>query len=55
MDTYELMYPDKADDDLPDDDFPAVMAEGGAHQSGNWLCALYDVDTGLFIYYEWDS
>ena len=55
VDTYARMYPDeptRADRDVY---FPAVMQELGAHFSANWLVALYDADTGLFIYYEYDS
>ena len=55
VDTYARMYPDEP----PRTDrvayFPAAMQDVGACWSMNWLCALYDADTGLFIYYEYDS
>lgn len=35
--------------------FPAVMQEAGAVFSLNWHIALYDPDTGLFVYYESDA
>lgn len=55
VDTYARMYPEKASPTTPDARFPAVMQDAGACWSMNWLCALYDPDTGLFIYYEFDS
>lgn len=55
VDTYARMYPDEP----PRTDrvayFPAAMQDVGACWSMNWLCALYDADTGLFIYYKYDS
>ncbi len=35
--------------------FPAAMQEIGAGSSGNWTVAFYDAETGLFIWYEFDS
>ncbi len=35
--------------------FPAVMQETGAGSSGNWTVGFYDEDTGLFLWYEFDS
>ncbi len=54
VDTYARMYPEDASPTTPDTRFPAAMQEIGACWSMNWLCALYDPDTGLFIYYEHD-
>lgn len=55
VDTYARMYPDEPPRTDRDADFPAAMQNVGACWSMNWLCALYDADTGLFIYYEYDS
>jgi hypothetical protein len=54
-DTYARRYPDEPPCMDPDSRFPAAMQELGACWSMNWLCALYDPDTGLFIYYQYDS
>lgn len=55
VDTYARSHPDKESDFDVHPDFPAAMREAGACWSLNWLVALYDADTGLFIYYEYDS
>lgn len=55
VDTHARMYPEEASPTTPDARFPAAMQEIGACWSMNWLCALYDPDTGLFIYYESDT
>ena len=55
VDTYARMYPDKEPRTDRNAYFPAAMQEIGACWSMNWLCALYDADTGLFIYYAYDS
>lgn len=56
VNTYARAHPDFVPEYTPDNsDFPAVMRESGARPGGNWLVALYDADTGLFIYYEYDS
>lgn len=55
VDTYARMYPEEAAPTPPDARFPAAMQELGACWSMNWLCGLYDPDTGLFIYYEHDT
>ncbi len=36
-------------------DFPQAMENAGACHTGNWSVALYDEETGLLIYYEYDS
>lgn len=55
VDTYACSHPDEepAFDIHPG--FPAIMREAGARWSFNWLVALYDSDTGLFIFYQYDS
>lgn len=56
VNTYARAHPDFVSEYNPDNsDFPAVMQQVGARPAGNWLLALYDADTGLFIYYEYDS
>ena len=55
VDTYARAHPNEAPDRNIHPRFPAVMQEVGAHFSQNWLVALYDADTGLFIYYQYDS
>ena len=56
VNTYARAHPDFVSEYTPDNsDFPAVMQQAGARPAGNWLVALYDADTGLFIYYEYDS
>lgn len=56
VNTHARAHPDFKSDYIPDNsDFPAVMREAGARPSGNWLVALYDADTGLFIFYQYDS
>ena len=54
VDDYARDYPDKEPDTDVHPHFPAVMQEAGAVFSLNWHIALYDADTGLFIYYESD-
>ncbi len=54
VDAYARSHPDEEPDFDVHPDFPAVMREAGARWSLNWLVALYDVDTGLFIYYQTD-
>ena len=56
VDDYTRRNPDEADwYPRSDDGFPAVMQAVGAKSSMNWRIALYDADTGLLIYYEYDS
>lgn len=56
VDTFARNNPDFESSYIPDScNFPAVMRENGARPSGNWLVALYDADTGLFIFYQYDS
>lgn len=55
VDTYARSHPDEEPDFDVHANYPAVMRESGARWSTNWLVALYDADTGLFIYYEYDS
>lgn len=56
VDTYARAHPGDPDTRSRSSDFfPAAMQEAGAIWSMNWLAALYDADTGLFIYYEYDS
>lgn len=56
VDTYARAHPDFESEYTPDNsDFPAVMRQAGARPGSNWLVALYDADTGLFIYYQYDS
>jgi len=56
VDAYARSYPDDPDPwPRSGDHFPAVMQEAGAVASMNWLVALYDADTGLFIFYRYDS
>ena len=55
VDTYARRNPEKEPRAQSSEHFPADLQEIGAHMSPNWLCALYDPDTGLFIYYEYDS
>lgn len=51
---YAREYPEKEPDKDVHPDFPTVMQEAGAVFSLNWHIALYDADTGLFIYYQLD-
>lgn len=55
VDTNARTHPDDASPTTLDPRFPAAMQNVGACWSMNWLCALYDADTGLFIFYEYDS
>ncbi len=56
VDDFARQYPDFAPSaSLSNAPFPAVMQEAGAVLSGNWTAAFYDEDTGLFIFYEFDS
>lgn len=52
---YAREHPEKEPDKDVHPHFPAVMQEAGAVFSLNWHIALYDTDTGLFIYYRYDS
>lgn len=55
VDTYARQYPEKEERSGSNDYFPVAMQEIGARWSMNWLVAMYDADTGLFIYYAYDS
>ena len=56
VDTYARAHPNDVPAYLPDNsNFPAAMQAIGARPGGNWLVALYDPDTGLFIFYQYDS
>lgn len=55
VDTYARSYPDEEPYTDREVFFPAALQESGACWSMNWLCALYDPDTGLFIFYQYDS
>lgn len=55
VDTYARSHPNEEPLFDVHANYPAVMQEAGACWSTNWLCALYDADTGLFIYYQYDS
>lgn len=56
VDTFARRYPDHEHTTLLNNSaFPAALREAGAHHAGNWLTAFYDADTGLLIYYEYDS
>ena len=55
VDTYARSHPEDEPRTDRDPYFPAALEEIGACWSMNWLCALYDPDTGLFIYYQYDS
>lgn len=56
VNTFQRNYPDYVSEHEPrTDGFPAAMVSVGGRHAGNWICALYDADTGLFIYYEYDS
>ena len=55
VDTYARMYPDQPERGSTHADFPAVMQQANARRTGNWEMAFYDPDTGLLIYYEYDS
>lgn len=56
VNTFARNNPDFESDYIPDNsDFPAVMQDAGARPSGNWLVAFYDADSGLFIFYQYDS
>lgn len=55
VDTYARAHPNEEPDRDIHPRFPAVMREAGARWSYNWLVALYDADTGLFIFYQYDS
>ena len=54
VDDYAREHPEKEPDKDVHPHFPAVMQEAGAVFSLNWHIALYDADTGLFIFYELD-
>lgn len=54
VDDYARQYPDEEPDRDVHSDFPSVMRETGAVFSLNWHIALYDTDTGLFVFYELD-
>lgn len=56
VDVFARMYPDhERTIELDGSAFPAALQEIGAVRSGNWLAAFYDTETGLMIYYEYDS
>lgn len=55
VDDYARDHPGKEPVNDVHPDFPAVMREAGVVLSLNWHIALYDTDTGLFIYYQLDS
>ena len=55
VDTYARMYPDKPERGEVNANFPAVMQAADVRWSGNWQMAFYDPDTGLLIFYEYDS
>lgn len=55
VDTYARQHPDQEKRSNANDHFPAAMQEVGACWSMNWLVALYDADSGLFIFYQYDS
>lgn len=56
VDDFARQHPDfEPSVSLSNAPFPAVMQEAGAVLSGNWTVAFYDADTGLFIFYEFDS
>ena len=52
VDDYAREHPEKESDKHVHSNFPSVMQEAGAVFSLNWHIALYDADTGLFVYYE---
>ena len=54
VDDYAREHPEKESDKHVHSNFPSVMQEAGAVFSLNWHIALYDADTGLFVYYELD-
>ena len=54
VDDYAREHPEKVPDQDVHPGFPSVMQEAGAVFSLNWHIALYDADTGLFIFYELD-
>ena len=54
VDDYAREHPEKESDKHVHSNFPSVMQEAGAVFSLNWHIALYDADTGLFIFYELD-
>ena len=54
VDDYAREHPEKEPDKDVHPHFPAVMQEAGAVFSLNWHIALYDADTGLFIFYGKD-
>ncbi len=56
VDVFARKYPDHERTIVLDGSaFPAALQEVGAVRSGNWLAAFYDAETGLMIYYEYDS
>ena len=55
VDTYARHNPEAAEREMHTEHFPAALQEIGAQYSLNWLIALYDPDTGLFICYQSDS
>ena len=54
VDDYAREHPEKEPDKDVHPYFPAVMQDTGAVFSLNWHIALYDADTGIFIYYQLD-
>lgn len=56
VDTYARNHPyDEKERNRSNDYLPAVMRDSGACHSMNWYAALYDEDSGLFVYFEYDS
>ncbi len=55
VDDFARQYPDWESDLHSSELFPAVMQEIGAGCSPNWSVGFYDADTGLLIWYEFDS
>ncbi len=56
VDTYARNHPeDEKERKRSNEYFPTVMRNSGACHSMNWYAALYDEDSGLFVYFEYDS
>ncbi len=56
VDTYARNHPkDKKERSWNNYYFPAVMRDSGACCSMNWYAAWYDEDSGLFVFFEYDS
>ncbi len=54
-DDYARQYPDEEVQRRSSECFPSVMQEIGAGRTLNWSVGFYDENTGLFIWYEYDS